>query len=212
MTHSDNIFKNPGFARLMANDGLVRRVRMAVFGWLRRRSPIRSDSIGAAILLVVALIVIVGGSGQPSGPTQGEECVEVHTGSGTITHSEVIHLWLPESVWELASPQAPILRDPHDLRRYLQRLSRQDLRYAVTIRGHQGNGDYFDIHFIRTPCDYLVHFQELLNVLADVSVIPGHETAANFPGASTHVVSEEILRRKPSAILKELDRIRQRRR
>ncbi|SIO40524.1 hypothetical protein SAMN05444166_4432 [Singulisphaera sp. GP187] len=178
------------------------------FRWLRRLSPVRDESIGVAILLVLVSAGLVWVSLHPAPPTQGDEYDEVPANSGTIVRSEVIHLWLPESIRELASPQSSVVRDPSDLRRYLERRNLQDLRYAVTIRGHQPNGDYYDIHFIRHPCESPVHFQELLNILADVSRAPGHEKAANFPGASTHDISEAVLSREPSEIIAELDRIR----
>ncbi|WP_406695404.1 hypothetical protein V5E97_30715 [Singulisphaera sp. Ch08] len=194
--------------RLKTAGAMVRGNWLTAFRWLRRLPPVRSEAFGAAILLAAALAMIAWANVPPSGPAQGDECNENASDSGIIVRSEVIHLWLPESLRELASPQSqvPITTNHNDLRRYLEHQNRQDPRYAVTIRGHQADGDHADVHFIRHPSENPDHFLELLNILADVRGTPGHESATNFPGASTHFISDELLNRGPSEILAEIQR------
>ncbi len=101
---------------------------------------------------------------------------------------------------------------PARLARYLQRLNRQDLRYAVTVRGHQGNGDYFDIHFIRTLVITWFIFRNFEYPDRCRAQCQATKRPQTSPVPRPTLSPEEILRRKPSEILKELDRIRQRRR
>lgn len=124
--------------------------------------------------------------------------------AGIIVRSEATHLWLPEALGELAIP-GPWSHT--DLRRFLELRHLEKLRYAITLRGHQVNGEYSDITFIRHPCDDPQRFQELLDILADTGVKPDRDASAGPTKTVVHIVSEQLLSREPSALIDELRRL-----
>lgn len=177
---------------------------------LRRLAPARLDATGAAILLAAAMTGLALMKIQSAGSAQGVVRDEGLAGAGIIVRYEVTHLWLPESLRDLADArsQSQIVRGRDELRRDLGLRNRQGLRYAVTMRGHQVDGGHSDIHFIRRPGEDPGHFQELLDSLADINGTPDRDPAADFPGPSVHVIPDELLDREPREIIAELQRAR----
>ena len=188
---------------------IVPGVGLSVLRWLRRIFQVWGHTVGMAILLGTGMSGLAWIDSDSNRPAQVSGGVELPISPGVVVRSEIIHLWLPESLQELASLQSksPIVRDYKDLRRFLEHRQWQSLRYAVTIRGHQVNGDHSDTTFIRRPYEDARCFQELLNVLADAGSPTVRDTAAAFPAASVHIISEVLLTRDPSEILTELDRV-----
>ena len=90
------------------------------------------------------------------------------TGSGTIITSEVVCVWLPAPLFELASRPARAHRvlAHADVRRYLEERGLQGLWYAVTIRGHLVDGDVVDMQFLRQPYSEPERFDLLFDILA----------------------------------------------
>jgi hypothetical protein len=103
-----------------------------------------------------------------SRPTPGTGGREVALSPGSNVRSEMIGLWLPEPLQELANPEgrARIASDPEGLRRFLESRRGQDPICTVIVRGYQADGAHTDITFLRRPCEEPDHFWELWDALA----------------------------------------------
>ena len=111
-------------------------------------------------------------------------------GSGLIVRSEAIHLWLPETLVDLARHEFPALvaRSHQELKKALERRGQENLWYAITVRGHQANHGAADISFIRHPYREPENLQELMDVLATVAGGPPHHPAADYSPAIVHIM------------------------
>ena len=127
-------------------------------------------------------------------------------GSGIIVRSELLRLWLPQTLTELAKRQSQfrVVRTHEELQRFLELQDRKDLWYALTMRGHQVNGDFVDITFIRWPYDDPLHFPELLEILATAAGNPPRDPDADFSTASVHIIANDSLNREPREVIAEL--------
>ncbi len=103
-------------------------------------------------------------------------------GSGLIVRSEVIHLWLPETLVYPARHELPALvaRTRAGTREALDRRGQENLWYAITVRGHQVNHGTEDISFIRYPYRESANLQELMDVLATVAGNPPRHSSADY--------------------------------
>ena len=111
-------------------------------------------------------------------------------GSGLIVRSEVIHLWLPETLVDPARHDFPALiaRTHQELKKALERRGQENLWYAITVRGHQVNHGAADISFIRYPYRKPENLQELMDVLATVAGSPPRHPSADYSAAIVHIV------------------------
>jgi hypothetical protein len=127
-------------------------------------------------------------------------------GSGVTVRAEVLQLWLPETLIELAGhrPESLVPQTHHELQSSLERRRQEKLWYALTTRGYQVNGGIADITFIRHPYWAPQHFQEFLDVLATVAGNPPRYPALHYSGAEVHILSGELSEREPSAVVEEL--------
>jgi hypothetical protein len=118
----------------------------------------------------------------------------------------VLHLWLPETLIELASRQAqsPVVRDPGEMRRYLELREQECLWFALTTRGHQVNGEFVDMTVIRRPYQEPHLFPELRAMLAKAAGNPPRDPTAELSTASVHIMTEESWKREPREVIGEL--------
>jgi hypothetical protein len=131
-------------------------------------------------------------------------------GSGVIVRSEVIHLWLPETLVDLARSESPALvaRTHQELKTALERRGQENLWYAITVRGHQINLGTSDTSFIRYPWREPANLQELIDVLATVSGSPPRRPSFDYSAAIVHIMPAGISRREwlealqPSSLLR----------
>jgi hypothetical protein len=127
-------------------------------------------------------------------------------GAGIIIRSEMVCVWLPRALSELAErqSQSPVVRTHEELQRFLKVQHQEVLWYATTTRGQQVNGDFMDITVIRRPYDDPGHFPELLNILAAAAgSLPRYPTA-DFSSASISFISQQQLNREPRMVMAEL--------
>ena len=111
--------------------------------------------VGKLMIVVVVVATAIGltqfgaVAPRPSGAPEFSD----PPGSGVIVRSEVIHLWLPENLVDLARHEFPALvaRTHQELKKALERRGQENLWYAITVRGHQVNQGAADISFIRHP-------------------------------------------------------------
>jgi hypothetical protein len=127
-------------------------------------------------------------------------------GAGIIVRSELLHLWLPQALTELAKRQSQsrVVRTHEELRRFLELQDRKDMWYALTIRGHQVNDNFVDLTFIRRPYDDPLQFPEFLNILATAAGHPPRDPDADYSNASVHILAQELLKSEPREVMAEL--------
>jgi hypothetical protein len=132
-------------------------------------------------------------------------------GGGVIVRSEVLDLWLPDTLTTLAQrrSQSGIIRSHEELQQFLELEDRKDVWYALTVRGHQVDGGFSDVTVIRWPYDDRCHFPRLQAILATVAGNPARYGAADFSSTSIDVLTEEQLMDSPSRVMAELLRIHQ---
>lgn len=124
---------------------------------------------------------------RPKGPVETDDC----PGSGVIVDTEVVYLWLPNTVMELAaSRQKPwSARTRQEWRLSLTGQERQSLWYATTVRCYQADGKSVDNTFIRRPYPTdAQNFAEFADVLAAAAGNP----PARYAGAEVRVVSGDL--------------------
>jgi hypothetical protein len=115
-------------------------------------------------------------------------------GSGVITRSEVVRVWLPQTLIDVGQRElrGAVVPTHHELKVALERRRHEGLLYAVTIRGHQVNGGAGDVTFVRHPYSEPEHFQELLVVLAAVAANPSADLAAGGHRPIVHIVKANM--------------------
>jgi hypothetical protein len=119
-------------------------------------------------------------------------------GSGVIVRSEVIHLWLPETLVDPARHEFPALvaRTHQELKKALERGGQEDLWYAITLRGHQASHGSADISFIRYPYREPKHLQELMDILATVAGSPPRHPSADYSAAIVQIMPAGMSQRE----------------
>jgi hypothetical protein len=143
---------------------------------------------------------------QPSAPPEFSDT----PGSGLIVRSEVVHLWLPETLADLARTETRAIeaRTHQELKKALERRGLEKLWYAITVRGHQVNHERSDISFIRYPYRQPESLQELLDILAIVVGSPPREPSADYSAAKVSIIPAGMSRREwldamqPSSVLR----------
>jgi hypothetical protein len=131
-------------------------------------------------------------------------------GAGVIVRSQVIHLWLPETLVDPARTESPALvgQTHQELKKALECRGQQNLWYAITVRGHQVNHLAVDISFIRYPYREPEHFQELMDVLATLAGSPPRHPFAAYSAAVVNIMPAGLSRREwleamqPSSLLR----------
>jgi hypothetical protein len=175
---------------------------------LPRLFRVWGDKVAMGIMIaatVIGLARLASHATQPDRDLEPDDC----SGAGMIVRYEVLHLWLPESLTELAKRQyqSPGVRVHEELQRFLELQDQEDLWYALTTRGHQVNGDFADLTFIRRPYYDPHHFPELLDVLATAAGNPPRYPNEDFSTASVHIMPGESLKRGPQEVIAELLRV-----
>jgi len=211
MKPPDREFKHPTAERHGAADALI-NWRGAVFATgrpLKRYIALWGEKVVMGTLVVAALMGLAGLSSRVVQPDRQDEEND-RPGGGIVVRSEVLRLWLPEPLIVLAKRQsrAPVLRDHGELQRFLELDHQEDLWFALTIRGHQANGGFADITFIRRPYADSEYFPELLNVLAVAAGNPPDYPTVDlldFSTASVHVIPTELCNHDPREAIADLE-------
>ncbi len=126
-----------------------------------------------------------------------------------VARTEVLHLWLPKTLIELAKSQAQsrCFGTHEELQRFLELRHEQDVWCAMTIRIYQINGTFGDVTYIRRPYYDRHYFQEFLAILATAAGSPPYYPdypTSSFLIASVHVITEEFLGRQPREAMADL--------
>jgi hypothetical protein len=128
-----------------------------------------------------------------------------HPGGGIIVRSEVLQLWLPRTLIELAKCQTEPsrIRTHGELQRILEGRDQRDAWYALTTRAHLVNGDFVDLTIIRWPYRDSRYFPELLDVLAVAGGHPPSDPNAGFSNVSISILPDDSLTREPRAVMRD---------
>jgi hypothetical protein len=161
-------------------------------GWRSPERPVVSWRIHGLMLGLIGALAI--GStwldARASRPSRAVVGNEPH-GTGIIVGNQVIRLWLPENLLEMAVHQhEPWQRRVQaDLRAVLDRRGQDRLWYGLTIRTRQADGRSVEITFFRRPCcTSSERFAEFLDVLATAAGNPPDK----YAGAEVRVLPGDL--------------------
>ena len=118
-------------------------------------------------------------------------------GSGLIVDSEVIRLWVPETLVDPAGHElaAQVARTHQDLKKVLERRGQENLWYAITVRAHLADERAEESSFIRHPYRQPEYFEECMDVLTAVTGGPCRHPSADYSAAIVHIMSAGISQR-----------------
>jgi hypothetical protein len=142
----------------------------------------------AVVVIAGALgVVFVGFHAGAPGP-------EDSPGSGIIIRSEVVALWIPRALHDLAQSEAgaPGFLAPEALRIELKRRGLKDAWYALTYRGHQFNGEFVEITRIRRLSEAADHLDELQDVMATAAGTPPRDEGRHYSQARVEVIPDTL--------------------
>jgi hypothetical protein len=111
-------------------------------------------------------------------------------GSGLIDRSEVIRLWLPETLVDPARHELPALAalTHQELKKVLERRGQENLWYAITVRAHLENDRAEDTSFIRYPHRQPEYLSELMDILTAVAGSHCRHPSVDYSAAIVHIV------------------------
>jgi hypothetical protein len=162
---------------------------------------------GGNILMMITIVAAVLGLTRlaPHVPRNAQE-PEPDAKLFVIVRSEVLCIWLPQTLTELAKRQAQsrFVRTHEELQRFLDLKHQQTLWYALSMRAYDANGEFSDVTCIRRPYDDSLYFPEVVAILATVAGTPPHEPNSDFSRASVHIIADEFLNGEPREVMAEL--------
>jgi hypothetical protein len=138
---------------------------------------------------------------------RAQECEPAVNGElKIIVRFEVLRLWLPQPLTELAKSQtwSRFARTHEEMRQFLERRHQREQWYALTVRAYQANGEFADTTYVRRPYYDSIYCQELLDILATAAGNPPYYPTSHFSRASVYVIEEEYLDREPREVMAEL--------
>ncbi len=173
--------------------------------WLRLGRELRSWGEKLLMLTVVLAAGVTWIDPSEARPGRALEADEIPD-SGYIIRIEVIDIWVPESLIELAKqPAASSVPQSHqELRTLLERSGHRNLWFAVTTRHYQINGGAGDLTYIRHPYLEPEHFRELQSVLAIAVGKPPLDPSRFGSGCAVHIVPKELSDREPREVVEQL--------
>jgi hypothetical protein len=138
-------------------------------------------------------------------PDPGTEADD-HSGRGTVVRNELLRLWLPETLSDLARRRSRcrILNNHEELKRFLQGREQEELWYALTWRSYQVNGGFADITIIRHPYREPQCFPEFLAVMATSAGNPPSGPDLDFSTAAVSIIPEGSRGRDAREVVVEL--------
>ena len=115
-------------------------------------------------------------------------------GSGIILRFEVVALWIPRVLHDMAQVQAgaPVFLSPEAVHTELKRRGLNDAWYALTYRGQQANGEFVVITQIRRLSEAADHLDEIQAVMATTAGRPRQFEDPVFPLARVKVIPDTL--------------------
>jgi hypothetical protein len=161
----------------------------------RRFFTIWRDRIFLTIVVVAAMI---GLTRFASHVAQQAQELSSADGSdvGIVIRTEVLHLYLPQTLFERPKHQS--------LQQFFERPGRENIWYALTLRAHQVNGGFADVPIIRRPRNDSEHRPQLLEILATAGGNPPSDPNFDFSKADVHIFPDDLATREPTEVISEL--------
>jgi hypothetical protein len=169
------------------------------------RRPIRGENPATIVIVATTLFGLAWFNSDRVQPARSLDPDEM-PGSGIVTHTELLHVWLPATTKDWAEPGSEAPQDLVELGRLVDQLTLDGRRYAITLRTYQVSGRHSDITFIRCLGADATYRTELLEILAFVCGLRECDPDTELSTASIHFIPTEVLTREPSAILAEMRR------
>jgi hypothetical protein len=157
--------------------------------------------LAAKFMIVVVLVTTVIGLSQIDAagprPSTAPEFGDPLS-SGLIVRSEVIRLWLPETLVDPARHESPALvaRTHRELKKVLECRRQEDLWYAITVRAHLADHRIEDSSFIRIPYRQPEFLAELMEVLTAVAGSPPRHPSADYSAAIVQIMPSGMSQRE----------------
>jgi hypothetical protein len=147
------------------------------------------QSVGVVAVLSAGVLGIVWVSFHAATPTS-----EDPPGSGIVVHTEVIAIWLPRALLDLARLQGgpPEFRSPEELQTFLGQSGCTAAWYALTCRSYEINGESGEITQTRLLSDVAGHLDELKAVMATAAGKPPRFERSDFSHASIEVIPDTL--------------------
>jgi hypothetical protein len=164
---------------------------------------------GDKVLLVVVIIAPAIGwmclDSRRVRPSRSHESKNF-AGSGTLTHVEVVDLWVPETMLDAGRRQPDCAAAPAyaELRSTINRRTWDNLWYALTIRAYQVDGGAADITFIRHPFREPCYVKEFHHVLAAAAGISPRHSTVGYNRAEVHILPVDVAEREPREVMEAL--------
>lgn len=185
-------------------DNAEYKERASAPGQLRRRFVSICGNTTVMVFVIAAGLV---GLFQVSG--QNQDLLDADQGgTGIIVHSEMLRVYVPPALVELAKLQARSgeIRAHEDLRRFLDARNQPNLWYVITMRARQAHGNLVDLPFFRQPYDASDLFLELLEVLAAAAEHGLGEPTDLLSNQLVHIMPLELARREMRDVFAEVQR------
>jgi hypothetical protein len=146
-------------------------------------------AVGAASTVIAPVLGLMW-AGLPAEAPAPEE----PRGSGIVLRTEVTTIWMPRALRDLARHRAnpPVDCSPEELQTYLGRNGWSPAWYALTYRGHQVNGAFGDITWIRRLSEAADYLDELQAVMATAAGWPPRDEGRDFSNARIEVIPETL--------------------
>ena len=158
-------------------------------------------TVGTASVMIAPVLGLMW-----AGPPTEATAPEGPLSPGTIVRTEVIAIWMPRALRDLARHQAgpPVDSSPEELQTYLARNGWRAAWYALTYRGHQVNGESGEITQIRRLSGVADHLDELQAVMATAAGRPPRFEGGDFSHARVEVIPDTLQAVEPRAAITRL--------
>jgi hypothetical protein len=159
--------------------------------------------VAGALVLFAPVVALMWARAHTNAPTQ----VRIEPpGSGIVVRSEVIAIWMPRALRDLAMERSglAVAIAPEALEADLARKGWRPAWYALSYRAHQVNGKFAEITQIRRLSGVPDHLDELEAVMAMAAGKPPRFGDRDFSHASVEIIPETLQGVDPRAAIDRL--------
>jgi hypothetical protein len=148
-------------------------------------------------VLVTTAIVLTQFDAATPRPSAAREFTDPPS-SGLIVRSEIIRLWVPETLVDPAGHEsrAPVARTHPELKTVLEHRRQENLWYAITFRAQLADHRTEESSFIRYPYRQPESFAEFMDVLTAVAGSPPRHPCTDYSAAVVHIMPAGLSQRE----------------
>jgi hypothetical protein len=146
-------------------------------------------TVAVATAVIAPVVALMWAAPHAAAPAPDEP-----PGSGIVVRTEVIAIWIPSALRDLARHQAGPRVDcsPQEVQTYLERNGWREACYALAYRGHQVNGQSSEITQIRWLDETADHLEELQAVIATAAGRPPRVGGRDYSHAMVEVIPDRL--------------------